>query len=559
MNNSENQSVSYRSELGAFENIVSESLRRLEADRVMARIWENDHTVWKESPDEITNRLGWLHTPETIRAEIPRLSEFVDEIRIEGFTKVLLLGMGGSSLAPEVFSNIFGTEPGYLELSVLDSTDPAAVLEADKLHDPKETLYIVATKSGGTTETLSFFKYFYNRALAEIGESQVGSHFIAITDPGSKLVDLAERFRFRDLFLNDPNIGGRYAALSLFGLVPAALIGVDLARLMDSVPSQDQELGAAGGTDAAVLAMNGRDKLTFVGSEVPTLIGPWVEQLIAESTGKEGKGILPVSGESIGMPNVYGDDRFFVNIVTSGDGQNDKELRALSDAGHPVAQIELPDFYALGAEFFRWELVTAVASHYLEINPFDQPNVEAAKILAREMSATYFKSGEIPMLSPVVEDDGISITASVDGENLLGLSTNFFNLAQAGDYVAIQAYVHSSGETDRVLQEWRMALRDKLKLATTLGYGPRFLHSTGQLHKGDSGNGLFVQITCDDATDVNIPDEAGSDESSMSFGVLKETQSLGDRQALLDAGRRVIRFHLGRNVVGGIRRLIDVL
>jgi hypothetical protein len=394
-----------------------------------------------------------------------------------------------------------------------------------------------------------------------VGADAAGEHFIAITDPGSKLADLAERHNFRATFLNDTNIGGRYSALSYFGLVPAALVGVDVPRLLDdaiSMACSAESCVAARDNPAAVLGATlgelsrvGRDKVTFITSPEIASFADWAEQLIAESTGKEGKGILPVVGEPVGSPEVYGDDRLFIYLRLEEDGTNDSAVQALEDAGHPVVRLRLRGLYDLGGQFFLWEMATAVASHRLGINPFDQPNVEAAKVLARRMVAEYTDTGTLPA------GEAAPLTQKALDEFLSQAEPGNPSTGSGRSYIAIQAYVQPTQETDAALQSVRVQLRDRLKLATTVGYGPRFLHSTGQLHKGDAGNGLFIQFTADAAQDAPIPDEAGSQASSISFGVLKTAQALGDRQALLDANRQVIRFHLGDDVAGGLSQLVD--
>ena len=544
----------YAAHLGAYQQGVDDALRDINEDRVMTRIWNYDHTVWKPDPTEITNRLGWLHAADGMMENVQRLQALAEAVRAVGYTDALLLGMGGSSLAPEVFRKTFGVKDGYLDLAVLDSTDPAAVLAQAKRLDPARTLFIVSTKSGGTVETLSFFKFFYNWVADAIGANRAGEHFVAITDPGTKLVDLAETYRFRTTFLNDPNIGGRYSALTYFGLVPAALIGVDVSELLDralaassncdSCVQPTQNSGAWLGAIMGGLAKSGRDKLTLVTSPELDSFGDWVEQLVAESTGKDGNGILPVVGEPLGSPDVYGSDRLFVYLRLDGsDGANDGAVRALEAAGHPVVWLHLRDTYDLGAQFFLWEMATAVAGSRLGINPFDQPNVESAKVRAREMVAAYQETGTLPEDEP----------ASLSTRTLKG----FLDGAQPGDYIAIQAYVTPTGATDAALQDLRRMLRDRYHLPVTAGYGPRFLHSTGQLHKGDAGQGLFIQLMADAPQDVPIPDTAGSSDASITFGVLKMAQSLGDKQALSDVDRRVIRFHLGNDVVGGLRALVQ--
>lgn len=386
------QSEAFR--LEKYQSNIDTALRDLRENDILARIWSHDHTVWKPEPTEITNRLGWLHSPEVMSKAIPEINAFVDEIRAEGFTHALLLGMGGSSLAPEVFRFTFGVQAGYLDLAVLDSTDPGAVLAHANRLDPASTLFIVSTKSGGTVETFSFFKYFYNWTSEKIGETKAGKHFVAITDPGSGLADTAKKYNFRKTFINDPNIGGRYSALSYFGLVPAALIGMDLKLLLGRAsamaqfskgiaPSQIEGNSPARlGATLGELAVQGRDKVTLIASPPIKYFGAWAEQLIAESTGKEGKGILPVDGEEVGAPSVYGNDRLFVYLRLEGDSTFDQKVETLLEAGHPVVQLDLQDLYDLGGEFFRWEIATIIASRRLEINPFDQPNVESAKILA---------------------------------------------------------------------------------------------------------------------------------------------------------------------------------
>jgi transaldolase/glucose-6-phosphate isomerase len=548
--------------LGAYQPAVDAALREMVADRIVARIWAHDHTVWKPDPAEITNRLGWLNIAALMQAQRYRIQDLVDAVLADGYTDVLLLGMGGSSLAPEVFSKVFGGQTaGMPRLAVLDSTDPGAVLAQAERLDPACTLFIVSTKSGGTAETLSFFKYFYNWTADALGRDQAGAHFVAITDPGSKLADLAERYDFRTTFLNDPNIGGRYSVLSYFGLVPAALVGVDIETLLEQAltmacncepcncPINGDNNGAWLGAILGELAKAGRDKVTFVTSALLGNFGDWVEQLIAESTGKEGKGILPVVGEPLGPPSVYDDDRLFVYLRLDGDDASingyDAAIQTLEDAGHPVVRLRLRDLYDLGEQFLLWEVATAVAGYRLGINPFDQPNVEAAKVLAREAVAAYAETGALP------GDEPAPLTA-------VSLA-RFLAQAQSGDYIALQAYVQPTEEVDAALMVLRTLLRDRLRVATTVGYGPRFLHSTGQLHKGDGGAGLFIQFTADDPDDVPIPDEAGAPDSAMSFGVLKMALVLGDKQALLGGGRRVIRFHLGDDVVGGLKLLAEAL
>ncbi|MBN1178605.1 MAG: bifunctional transaldolase/phosoglucose isomerase [Anaerolineae bacterium] len=527
--------------LGRYQAAVDAALVEMERERVLARIWEHDHTVWHPEPANIANRLGWLHSPSAMGPEVPRMESLAAALHAEGYTHALLLGMGGSSLAPEVFRKTFGVAEGGLDLAVLDSTDPAAVLAHAERLDLARTLFVVSTKSGVTVETFSFFKFFYNRAADALGAEEAGRHFVAITDPGSQLAEIAARLGFRAVFLNDPNIGGRYSALSFFGLLPAALIGADVRLLLDRAQAAEDVRAAWLGAALSELAQVGRDKVTFALSPGIASFGDWLEQLIAESTGKSGRGILPVVGELLGPPEVYGSDRFFVYLRVEGDATYDAALAALAAAGHPVVRFTLQDCYDLGEQMFLWGLATAVAGHRLGIHPFDQPNVESAKVQARRMVDAYKAQGALPEVEP----------APLTGAALAA----FVAQAGPGDYVALQAYIPPTEATDAALQALRLWLRDRYRLATTVGYGPRFLHSTSQLHKGDGGNGLFVQLTASHPRDVPIPDEAGAPESSITFGVQVDAQALGDRQALLDAHRRVIRFDLGADVVAGLEAL----
>ncbi len=554
---------------GAHQGEIEDALDRLATEQIIPRIWRQDYTVWKPEPKEISNRLGWLHIAEDMEMHLGQLEALAFAVQQAGYREVLLLGMGGSSLAPELFARTFGSAPGYPRLRVLDSTDPEAVLALDSQLDYGRTLFIVSTKSGGTEETLSFFKYFHRRAVAEVGARQAGDHFIAITDPGSKLVELAKSLDFRSIFLNDPNIGGRYSALSYFGLVPASLIGVDLRRLlrranemadackpaMPLVKNPAAWLGAILGS----LAKLGRDKLTFILPSRLASFGDWVEQLIAESTGKEGKGILPVVGEALQTPDYYGSDRTFVHLSLAGDGADPAALAGIEAAGHPLIRLEIQDVYDLGGQFFLWELATAIAGYFLGINPFDQPNVESAKQRARQMVAAYKAEASLPEMLPLLQADGIAVYANLKSTSLKAALDDFLSLARPGDYVAVQAFLQPTEETEVALRGLRRKLLQRTRLATTLGYGPRFLHSTGQLHKGDAGNGLFIQFTALGEADAHIPDEAGSGESSITFGVLKMAQALGDLLALQDAGRRVMRLHLSGDAAQAIQRLTEML
>lgn len=558
--------------LGDFQKAFDKSVKGMAENRLMPRIWSHDYRVWKDDPTEIKNRLGWLHSPEVMAGTINRLQLFVHELISEGYTDALLLGMGGSSMAPDVFRKVFGVKDGYLNLQVLDSTDPGAVSAQKNRLNPSKTVFIVSTKSGTTVETLSFFKFFYNWVLSAVSESDAGNHFVAITDSETPLAKLAQERHFRRCFINDPNIGGRYSALSYFGLVPAALIGVDIEVLLEraismvlncdnshSLSRVNNNNCAKLGAAIAGLYKTGRDKLTFIFPAEIESFSDWIEQLLAESTGKEGKGILPVAGEAVGSHEVYGKDRVFVQISLKGSNTHDKEIGELGRYFHPIVSVHLHDLYDIGGQFFLWEMAVAVASHYLGINPFDQPNVEASKLLAKEMVSEYKEKGALPAEKLLLRDKNIAVYGEEKGEGLEEVLNNFLSHTTPGAYVAIQAYVTPMDETYAAIQKFRMRLRDKLRIATTFGYGPRFLHSTGQLYKGDSGKGLFIQLTVDDMQDLAIPDEEGSPKSSMTFGVLKAAQAAGDRKALLKAGRRVICFHVKGDLIDGVNRLSKAL
>lgn len=554
-------------QLGRYSNKVDSALDEMKKHNIMARIWQQDYTVWRPEADEISNRLGWLDIADRMQNEFDDIQALVGDVQAAGYTHALLLGMGGSSLAPEVFRKTFGVAARHLDLAVLDSTDPGAVLAYDQRLDPAKTLFIVSTKSGGTVETLSFFKYFYNRTVDVVGADKAGEHFIAITDPGSSLEKLAAKYNFRRTFLNDPDIGGRYSALSHFGIVPAALVGVDVHKLLQRAitmargcsPELDGRDNPAAwlGVILGEMAKAGRDKVTLITSPSIASFGDWVEQLIAESTGKQGKGILPVVGGVVGAPEVYGDDQLFVYLHLEGeDGQN-AAVDALEDAGQPTVRFNLKDAYDLGGQFFLWELAVAVAGYRLDIQPFDQPDVESAKVLARKMVTAYHELGKLPDAEALLSDQGVTIYGDVEGDSLESALAGFLQQASAGDYIALQAYITPNPETEAALATLRTRLRDHTKLATTLGYGPRFLHSTGQLHKGDGGNGLFIQITSDAAHDAAIPDKAGEADSAMTFGVLKQSQALGDAAALRENNRRVIRLHVGKDVERGLKAITN--
>ncbi len=555
--------------LGRYSSRVKKSLKAMEGKQVVRRLWSGDAALWNPSHEgKIKNRLGWLTVAEFMKDHLREIRSFVDEVRNAGFTHALLLGMGGSSLCPEVCRKTFGVRKGFLDLAVLDSTDPASVLAMDSRADVGQTLFIVSSKSGTTTEVNSFYKYFFEKVKV-VKDEHAGENFIAITDPGTPLEELAREKRFRRVFLNPATIGGRYSALSYFGLVPAALIGVDIQELLERAETMahssvscvplPENPAAVLGVTMGELTKSGRDKLTFVVSPKVRTFGYWVEQLIAESTGKEGVGILPVEGEPLNGPGVHGKDRLFVSLSMEKNGKELKQFRALRRAGHPTVSIRLDDSYDLGQEFYRWEFATAVAGSVLRIDPFDEPNVQESKDNTSRILKGYLETGRIDGRTPRIEegllklyfDDRLFPRKVGTGRNrsVARYLAAFLDLVKRGEYVAVQAYVHRTRAHDRLIQDIRLLIRDAVKVATTVGYGPRFLHSTGQLHKGGPNAGLFLQITADDKTDLPIPGE------SYSFSILKRAQSLGDYKALVEKKRRVMNVHLREDVAGGLRAL----
>ena len=547
--------------LGAAAPVYEQALQDLLERKVVARIWAKDHTLWKPSPEEITNRLGWLNSYEDFKDQWPSAADFVAGVRADGYNRAILLGMGGSSLAPEIFRKICGVRDGFLDLSVCDSTAPAVMAALAEGLEYEKTLFIVSTKSGGTVETLSAMKYFFQLAAGMLGESEAGRHFVAITDPGSKLAEIATAYQFRHIFYGDPNIGGRYSALSVFGLVPAALIGMDVKALLKRTADDHADtvrLGAQLGAILGVLAGGGRNKVTYVLSWPLSSFGDWGEQLIAESTGKEGKGILPIVGEPLGVPAVYGPDRFFVRIKLKDKDEALPGLILLEAAGHPVVELVLDDLNDLGALLYSWEVATAVAGHILAVNPFDQPDVEAAKQFTRQVIAR-MQTASAPAEEPAIRDGEMAVYGKMEAAGASEALANFLAPVAPGDYIAFQAYLPPSASLDMLLADWRLLLRDLYRTATTVGYGPRFLHSTGQLHKGDDGSGLFIQLTADNPQDVAIPDEMTGGQSSLTFGALQIAQARGDARALEARGRRVIRFHFTADVLQGIDILFKSL
>ena len=562
-----------KADLGSYADDVKAALKKMESESWIRRIWRKDPTLWKDDEAHkkiIANALGWVTVVDQLVEHADELAAFSQRICNDGFTDVMLLGMGGSSLCPEVFRRTFGKVDGFPTLHVLDSTDPATVQSFEERVNLPKTLFAVASKSGTTTEPLMFYKYFFNR-MREIKGERAGENFVAITDPGTLMEEMARGDSFRRIFLNPADIGGRYSALSFFGMVPASLQGFDFKTLLDRadraqnacmhyVPSEDNpaaRLGAILGT----LTNAGRDKLTLsIAPEIASL-GLWIEQLIAESTGKEGKGIIPIAGETLGSPAVYGNDRLFVHIgVGAPDEDTDAKLRALESAGHPVVRRRLHDLLDLGEELYLWEMATAVAGAIIGINSFDQPNVQESKDNTRHYLEVYKKNGSLP--DQELASEGRGLRAYCDAETLGQLGSGgtieafiaaHLSRAHAGDYIALLDYIMETPEHEDVIQAIRTHLRDALRVATTTGYGPRFLHSTGQLHKGGPASGVFIQVTADNAVDLPLPNE------TFTFGVLKQAQALGDFQSLSSRHRRALRLHLGADVATGLRTLLDIV
>lgn len=545
---------------------VATSTEEWRGSAKIRRLWHKDKSVWTGADED--KWLGWLNSAFAEKAKLADYADFAKWVKAQGFTDAVVLGMGGSSLGPEVLAQTFAEVSGFPKLHVLDSTDPAQVAAMGKAVKIASTLFIVSSKSGGTTEPNVMKNYFFDEVTKAVGADKAGSHFVAVTDPGSSLEKVAKTQKFARIFHGDPTIGGRYSVLSPFGLVPAAAAGVDLAKLLDltlsmvrscgpDVPPAENpgvQLGLAMGN----AGLDGRDKVTILSSKKIADFGAWAEQLIAEFTGKDGKGLIPIDGETLGEPSVYGTDRFFIDLRTSGedDKAHDDKLAALEKAGHPVARIVMPSIDHLGQEFFRFEIATAVAGSILGINPFNQPDVEAAKIKTRELTEAFEKTGSLPPETPVVSSKDADLytddsnaellkKAGADGDLTSWLKAHFRRVTP-GDYVALLAYVERDGAHIDTLQQMRMAVRDKKKVATCAEFGPRFLHSTGQAYKGGPDTGVFLQITADDAKDLAIPDYRAS------FGVIKAAQARGDFGVLTDRNRRALRVHLKGDLKTGL-------
>jgi transaldolase/glucose-6-phosphate isomerase len=539
-----------------------------EAGGKVQRVWARDASLWSGADE--ANWLGWLDIVEDQIAHPVELRNLAKEVWSAGFKDALLLGMGGSSLGPEVLRMTFGKIAGYPDLHVLDSTDPAQVKAFENKIDVARTLFIVSSKSGSTLEPNIFKQYFFELTKKAVGADRAGTHFMAITDPGSKMQQVAEGDRFRHIFFGRSSIGGRYSVLSNFGMAPAAIIGIDTKKFLDRAKEMVRACGASArveenpgamlGIILGTAATAGFDKVTIVTSPDISDLGAWLEQLLAESTGKVGKGIIPVDREELGAPDVYGKDRVFAYIHTehATDVGTEAKLAALEKAGHPVVRISMADIYDLGAEFFRWEFATAVAGSIIGINAFNQPDVEASKIVTKALTSEYEKKGSLPAEKPVLEEGGIKLftdeknaaeLAKAAGAKTLGgyLKAHLQRIG-AGDYFALLGYIQMNSAHEKILQQMRHAVRNKKHVATCLGFGPRFLHSTGQAYKGGPNSGVFLQVTCDDAVELPVPGQ------KYTFGVVKAAQARGDFQVLAERGRRALRVHLG-DVESGLATL----
>jgi len=557
-----------KASLGQYEEGFRAVLQEAAAADVIKRIWNKDASLWKNEQSHqkiIKNSLGWLTVPGEMLTAVVELKSFTESVRATGeFHHAMVCGMGGSSLCPEVLRQTFGRQEGFPELLVLDSTDPDAINNFAHQIDVNKCLFIIASKSGTTTEPNAFHRYWYHEVAKRSEEP--GKGFVTITDPGSQMADTAASEGFRRIFLNQPDIGGRYSALSYFGMVPGALMGVDIEKLLRGAQAMGELCKAAPATNpGAVLgsviaecARAGRDKLTIVTDQKLSTVGLWVEQLIAESTGKEGNGIVPIVGEPLGAVSAYGNDRLFVSIsVGEQDGEAKSKLKALEEAGHPIVYRSLGDIYDLGAEFFLWEMATAFAGWRLEINPFDQPNVQESKDATKALLEKYSQEGKLPQPTPLATGGQLSVygggEASQPSNSLREVLRAHCATIKPGDYFALLAYVEETPETEEALQAIRVNVRDATGCATTVGYGPRFLHSTGQLHKGGPDSGVFIQITAPDKVDLEVPG------APYTFGVLKQAQALGDFQSLIAHGRRAIQVNLGEDASAGLKELQELI
>jgi transaldolase/glucose-6-phosphate isomerase len=555
--------------LGTMNSVICERLKTLEQEKFCQRFWGKEATLWHDDPTHqeiIRNAMGWLHLTTRDAQQMNHLQRLTAGISGQ-FTDLILMGMGGSSLCAEVFGATFGVMKGFPRLHILDSTIPSQIQNLEKRVDIKKTLFIVSSKSGSTIEPMALYQYFFDR-VRQIKGDVAGEQFIAITDPGSPLETLARKNKFHEILYGIADVGGRYSALSIFGMAPAALMGVDVKTVLKRgeamrrrchfVVPPKENIGIVLGVTIGEMAQAGSDKVTFVLSPDIRNLGAWLEQLLAESTGKDGKGVIPVHEEPLGTPDFYGNDRLFVYIrlLSHLDRKQEEQVAALEKSGHPVIRIELSDLADLGGQFFLWEIATATACAILRVNPFDQPNVRESKESTSQVLREWERHGNLHEEVPVFSDEGIDVYADeANKKRLLGASTleeamaAFLSHSTTSDYVAFNAYLERTEQTHNRLQAIRQQIRDQKRLATLIGYGPRFLHSIGQIYRGGANKGLFIQITADDAGDLPILGE------SYSFGMLKSAQALGDFLSLNVRNRRVMRIHLGANIMAGLIRI----
>jgi transaldolase/glucose-6-phosphate isomerase len=555
---------------GDLDGAVQAALADWTSNNKVQRLWAKDASLWTNTDEG--QWLGWLDIVQKQLAQKQQFTSLAEEIRAAGFTHLLLLGMGGSSLCVEVLKLTFGKIAGHPQVVVLDSTDPAQIRAVEKQVDLAKTIAVVSSKSGSTLEPNIFKQYFFERIKQAVGAAEVGKHFIAITDPGSKMEQVAKSDGFRHIFYGVPSIGGRYSALSDFGIVPGAIQGLDLVKFLGRAGDMeracganvaaDQNPGVVLGAILGTLQRAGRDKVTIFTSPAIGDLGAWLEQLLAESTGKQGKGLIPVDREALGAPDVYGKDRVFIYLrhEPAPDAKQDAAIAALEKAGQPVVRILVADIYDVAGEFFRWEIATGVAGSLMGIDAFNQPDVEASKIETRKLTSEYEAKGSLPPESPIVADAGILLytdarnaavlkQATAGDATLSGYLRAHLNQLKAGDYFALLAYIQMNEAHEQRLQVMRHTVRDKKHVATCLGFGPRFLHSTGQAYKGGPNSGVFLQITCDDASDLPVP------QQKYTFGVVKAAQARGDFQVLAERGRRALRVHLGADLEAGLAQL----
>jgi transaldolase/glucose-6-phosphate isomerase len=548
------------------ESLVKASLEDWKQNEKVRRLWQRDASVWTGSDE--SQWLGWLDITATQLAQIEQFKKVAADVKKAKFKHALLLGMGGSSLCPEVLRMTFGKIKGFPVLHVLDSTDPAQIKAIEAQVDLKSTICIVSSKSGSTLEPNIYKQYFFERIKKVVGPQEAGRRFIAITDPGSKMQDVAKADGFRHIFFGVPSIGGRYSALSNFGMIPAAIMGVDVAKFLKNTQEMVAACGAGVAADknpgvvlGAILgtaANGGLDKLTIISSPGISDLGAWLEQLIAESTGKQGKGIIPVDREKLAKPEAYGSDRVFayLRLETKPDKRQDALVTALEKDGLPVVRISVKNTYNLGQEFFRWEIATAVAGSIIGINAFNQPDVEASKIETKKLTSEYERNGQLPPESPFLQSEGIKLYADERNAGVFKNSRTLVDVLKfhldrinANDYFGVLGYITMNQQNEDALEVLRHLVRDDKKVATVLGFGPRFLHSTGQAYKGGPNSGVFLQITCDDKIDLPVPGQ------KYTFGVVKAAQARGDFAVLAERGRRALRVHIGKNVKGDLAKL----